>query len=135
MARENRLPYKSPKYKNKNTKPGLKKENVENKIKSAFDRTEPEQEIKIIYNDYTVNVSSNFKGYTVYAIVNIYNKRVYIGMTSDFERRKSEHFSPEYRAKEKKILYKYMQEMGAEAFKMIPIFSGLSKQDALYAQS
>jgi predicted GIY-YIG superfamily endonuclease len=77
----------------------------------------------------------NFKDYSVYAIKNTNNKRIYIGMTSNFNRRKSEHFSPEYRSKEKKMLYKYMQDFGDQSFTMIEIFSGLTKQEASYAEA
>ncbi len=81
------------------------------------------------------NIKLPYSNYSVYFIKNSFNRRVYVGMTNNFERRKSEHFNPEYRAKENKILYKFMSEMGQDNFQMIELFSGLSKQYACYAEA
>jgi len=74
--------------------------------------------------------------YSVYVIHNDLNQKIYIGMTSDFERRKSEHFDKLYRATQPyKQLYLVMNKMGEEHFQMTEILSGLRKSEAMYAES
>lgn len=76
------------------------------------------------------------KTYTVYYIQNKWNQKVYIGITNDFEARKSQHFNPNYRQKDKKkILYKAMAVFNEDFFSMEKIIFGLSKEEALIIES
>ena len=77
-----------------------------------------------------------FRGYTIYQIKNTVNGYSYIGMTNDFERRKSEHFDLMYRYIHKdKKLYKSMNYFREEDFLMTPIVKNLTKEEALFTEA
>lgn len=70
-----------------------------------------------------------YNGYCVYVIKK--GKKAYVGSTGSFRRRKNQHFDPEYRAKHNKYLYHCWDE----EFEMVPVFKGLTKQEALYIEA
>lgn len=69
--------------------------------------------------------------YTVYSVQNNINGKLYIGMTSDFKRRKREHFNLGYKKSELyvKHLYKSMKYYGANnfTFNVIEEFNSLKE--------
>jgi hypothetical protein len=77
-----------------------------------------------------------FKGYCVYAIYNSRNRKVYIGMTGSYEKRKAQHFDAHQRSLESwKFLYQGMEQIGANKFTMVRLFSGLTEKEAKYAEA
>ncbi len=84
------------------------------------------------------NTPALFKGYCVYAIVNDYNNKIYVGMTGSFKRRKSQHFDPKYRKEHPyKLLYQAMSKDTKHDYnwRMIPIMLGLTEKEATYLEA
>jgi predicted GIY-YIG superfamily endonuclease len=98
--------------------------------KSNDDFNKHHYSLEIVSKDPYVN-----KGYSVYLIKNKINRMIYVGMTNDFNRRKAEHFDPHYRYKNRKLLYKFMEQLGPNNFEIIEIFKGITKQSASYAEA
>jgi predicted GIY-YIG superfamily endonuclease len=74
--------------------------------------------------------------YSVYIISNKKNKKSYIGMTSNYDRRKLQHFDAEYRnTQPNKNLYIAMKNSGEDNFQMTKIMTGLTRNEALYIES
>ncbi len=77
----------------------------------------------------------NNKNHSVYVIYNKINRKLYVGMTSNYERRKEQHFDYYYRQKQNKLLYKHMDTTGQHYFIMMPILTGLTRNEAFYVES
>jgi predicted GIY-YIG superfamily endonuclease len=90
-------------------------------------------------NDNTKKTNKTYsmsKTYSVYVITNRLNNKLYIGYTKKYEKRKQEHFDRDYRAKEfNKLLYKAMEELGEENFKITKLFDKLHYNEARYSEA
>lgn len=73
--------------------------------------------------------------HSVYVIYNSVNRKLYIGMTSNYHKRKDQHFDYDYRQKQNKVLYQHMDAISASKFNIMPIFTGLTYNEAMYAES
>jgi group I intron endonuclease len=83
-----------------------------------------------------INKNKSYYTYSVYIIKNKNNNNIYVGMTNNFQRRKSEHLDLEYRKKyNNKLLYQFIEKEGQNNFIVYELFNGLSKQEALYAEA
>jgi predicted GIY-YIG superfamily endonuclease len=87
------------------------------------------------YKQHRLYKYSPYKDHSVYVIKNKLNSKIYIGITSNYKRRKSEHFDRSYRLKENKLLYQQMEQLGAEHFYMHKILTSINKEEALYAEA
>jgi group I intron endonuclease len=84
----------------------------------------------------SINKNKSYHTYSVYIIKNKNNDNIYVGMTNNFQRRKSEHLDLEYRKKHKnKLLYQFIEKEGQNNFVIYELFKDLSKQDAMYAEA
>jgi predicted GIY-YIG superfamily endonuclease len=85
-------------------------------------------------NTYRRNHASH-SNHVVYVIYSTVNRKLYIGMTSNYNKRKQQHFDYDYRQKQNKVLYQHMDAIGATKFNITPIITGLTYNEAMYAES